>query len=292
VSHLKIIQLEYFLAIVKYNNFTKAANFLHISQPSLTATIKKMEADLGYDLFMRTTKDIKITEKGIQFYKHATHIVQEYRSTVEKMYDLNITSEPRIKMGMLESTSQWMGKVIKQHHNDYPNQQYRMYEVHDRHSSIDKLLNFDVHFALTNEEITHEDIASILLYKEPYVLITPKDEFPNQKTITIEHLPLIMPNKNSQVRDHLDDYFNRMNQHPNIVLEADRFESATNFVHLGLGYAVIPRFYYQSNFTNDLDSIKIRPNLGRKIFINYLNKRKHSEQVMSLIQLCIAYWDT
>ena len=129
------------------------------------------------------------------------------------MYDLNITSEPRIKMGMLESTSQWMGKVIKQHHNDYPNQQYRMYEVHDRHSSIDKLLNFDVHFALTNEEITHEDIASIPLYKEPYVLITPKDEFPNQKTITIEHLPLIMPNKNSQVRDHLDDYFNRMNQH-------------------------------------------------------------------------------
>ena len=80
------------------------------------------------------------------------------------MYDLNITSEPRIKMGMLESTSQWMGKVIKQHHNDYPNQQYRMYEVHDRHSSIDKLLNFDVHFALTNEEITHEDIASIPLY--------------------------------------------------------------------------------------------------------------------------------
>lgn len=48
---MKIIQLEYFLAIVKYNSFTKAAQFLHISQPSLTATIKKMEADLGYDLF-------------------------------------------------------------------------------------------------------------------------------------------------------------------------------------------------------------------------------------------------
>ena len=76
---MKIIQLEYFLAIVKYNSFTKASNFLHISQPSLTATIKKMEADLGYDLFMRTTKDIKITEKGIQFYKYATQLVQEYR---------------------------------------------------------------------------------------------------------------------------------------------------------------------------------------------------------------------
>lgn len=288
---MKIIQLEYFLAIVKYNSFTKASNFLHISQPSLTATIKKLEADLGYDLFTRTTKDIKITEKGIQFYRYATHLVQEYRSTVEKMYDLNITSEPRIKMGILESTSLWMGNVIKKHHNDYPDQKYRMFEVHDRDTSLENLLNFDVHFTLTNEEINHEDIASIPLYKEPYVLITPKGEFPNQKTINIESLPLIMPIKNSQVRIHLDEYFNRMNQHPNIILEADRFETATNFVHLGLGYAVIPRFYYQSHFTNGLDSIKIRPNLGRKIYINYLNKRKHSEQVMSLIQLCIDYWD-
>ena len=59
---MKIIQLEYFSAIVKYNSFTKAAQFLHISQPSLTPTIKKMEADLGYDLFTRSTKDIKITD--------------------------------------------------------------------------------------------------------------------------------------------------------------------------------------------------------------------------------------
>lgn len=79
-----------------------------------------------------------------------------------------------------------------------------------------------------------------------------------------------MPNKNSQVRKHLDDYFNRRNEFPNIVVETDRFESATNFVHLNLGYAIVPRFYYQSYFAKNLDSIKIRPNLGRKIFINYL----------------------
>ena len=75
-----------------------------------------MEADLGYDLFMRTTKDIKITEKGIQFYKYATQLVQEYHSTVEKMYDLNITSEPKIKIGILESTHQWVANVIQLHH--------------------------------------------------------------------------------------------------------------------------------------------------------------------------------
>ena len=267
---MKIIQLEYFLAVVKYNSFTKAANFLHISQPSLTAAIKKMESDLGYDLFMRTTKDIKITEKGIQFYKYAEQLVQQYRSTIEKMYDLNISSEPRIKIGILESTSQWMANT------QYPNQQYRINEVHDQHQSIEQLINFDVHFALTNEEIRHQDITSIALYKESYILLTPKDAFPKQKTIQLDNLPLILPNKSSQVRKHLDDYFNRMSIHPNIIMESDRFESATNFVHLGIGYAVIPRFYYQSFNTSNLDYIKIRPNLGRKIYINYLKKRNHT----------------
>ncbi|MGT2398044.1 helix-turn-helix domain-containing protein [Staphylococcus aureus] len=61
------MQLEYFLAIVKYNSFTKAAQFLHISQPSLTATIKKMEADLGYDLFTRSTKTSRLPKKEYSF---------------------------------------------------------------------------------------------------------------------------------------------------------------------------------------------------------------------------------
>ncbi|EMH0154553.1 TPA: LysR family transcriptional regulator [Staphylococcus aureus] len=286
---MKIIQLEYFLAIVKYNSFTKAAQFLHISQPSLTATIKKMEADLGYDLFTRSTKDIKITEKGIQFYRYASELVQQYRSTMEKMYDLSVTSEPRIKIGTLESMNQWIANLIRKHHSDYPEQQYRLYEIHDKHQSIEQLLNFNIHLAITNEKITHEDIRSIPLYEESYILLAPKETFKNQNWVDVENLPLILPNKNSQVRKHLDDYFNRRNIRPNVVVETDRFESAVGFVHLGLGYAIIPRFYYQSFHTSNLEYKKIRPNLGRKIYINYHKKRKHSEQVHTFVQQCQDY---
>ncbi|MDF1653465.1 LysR family transcriptional regulator, partial [Pseudomonas aeruginosa] len=169
-------------------SFTKAAQFLHISQPSLTATIKKMEADLGYDLFTRSTKDIKITEKGIQFYRYASELVQQYRSTMEKMYDLSVTSEPRIKIGTLESTNQWIANLIRKHHSDYPEQQYRLYEIHDKHQSIEQLLNFNIHLAITNEKITHEDIRSIPLYEESYILLAPKETFKNQNWVDVENL--------------------------------------------------------------------------------------------------------
>lgn len=172
---------------------------------------------------------------------------------MEKMYDLSVTSEPRIKIGTLESTNQWIANLIRKHHSDYPEQQYRLYEIHDKHQSMERLLNFDIHLALTNEKITHEDIKSIRLYEESYILLAPKETFKNQSWVDVEDLPLILPNKNSQVRKHLDDYFNRRNIRPNVVVETDRFESAVGFVHLGIGYAIIPRFYYQSFNTSNLE---------------------------------------
>ncbi|EKU49008.1 LysR family transcriptional regulator [Staphylococcus massiliensis] len=288
---MKIIQLEYFIAIVKYNSFTKAAQFLHISQPSLTATIKKMEEDLGYELLTRSTKAIKITEKGIQFYNYATELVQEYHQTLEKMHDLNFSHDPKIKMSILESTSRWVPLVIHKHRQSFPDQHYQISEVLDPEITIQQLLKFDIHIGLTNDQIKHEDITSIPLYEEDYVIVMPEDKFPNQRSISIKNLPLILPNKQYRVRKHLNDYFKRLNIRANIVMEVDRFEAATNFVHQHLGYAVIPRVYYQSFNTSKLKTLRMRPNLKRTIYINYLKKRKHSEQVLSLVNLCREYWD-
>lgn len=287
---MKIIQLEYFIAVVKYNNFTQAAKFLHISQPSLTATIKKIEHTLGYDLFTRTTKDIKITEKGIQFYYYAVQLVQEYHQTMEKMHDLKMSESPKIKISILESTNQWVSQVIAMHRKTYDDQTYLISEIHNQNDILEHLLNFEEHIALSNENITHEAIQSTPLYDESYVLLAPRNTF-NHQHITIDDLPLILPKKGSQVRQHLDDYFKRVNLHPNIILEVDRFEAATNFVHKGLGYAIIPRFYYQSFNTNQLDAVKFKPKLGRTIYLNYLKKRKHSTRVLSLISVLLNYWE-
>src|SRR5699024_2366622 len=181
------------IAVVKYNSFTKAADFLHISQPSLTNTIKKIEADLGYDLFLRTTKDIKITEKGIHFYNYAVQLVQNYQQTLEKMYDLNMGHAPKIKLSILESSNQSLSQVLTMHQTKYQDQTYLASEVHDQSSILERLLNFENHLGLTNEQIVHDDIHSIPLYEESYVLITPKDTFPNRNKVSIKSLPLILP---------------------------------------------------------------------------------------------------
>lgn len=289
---MKILQLEYFIEVVNHNSFTKAAQALHISQPSLTATIKKMEHDLGYQLLKRSTKEITITEKGIQFYNYAVNLVQQYHQTMEQMYDLKLSQTPKIKMATIESTAYWVSIVIRQHQQQHPDQHYQITEILNPEILAQKLTNFELHLGISNDQIRHEDVVSVPLYEEDYVLLAPNATFNSQKAISIKGLPLILPNKPYQVRKHIDDYFTHLEERPNIVMEVERFEAATNFVHQGMGYAVIPRVYYQSRYTQHLSALTIRPTIKRTIYINYARNRQYSDHVRNLVTACQRYWGT
>lgn len=288
---MKVIQLEYFIEIVNQNSFTKAAQALHISQPSLTTTIKKMERDLGYPLLKRTTKEISITEKGIQFYNEAVALVKHYHQSVEKMYDLKMSQTPKIKMAIIESTARWVATVIQQHHQTHPEQHYQITEILDPNELAQQLIHFDIHIGLSNDEIRHDGIVSLPLYREDYVILAPQDTFTNQKSVSIKNLPLIVPNRGYQVRKHIDDYFTHLDVRPHIIMEVDRFESATNFVHQGMGYAVIPQMYYQSYSTFQLNAVKIRPNIKRTIYLNFSKKREYNAQFFDLVRTFCQYWN-
>lgn len=288
---MKILHFEYYIAVVEHRSFTKASNYLHISQPSLTAAIKKLENEIGYKLLMRSTKEVKITERGILFYQYAKEIVHKYHQTVENMYDLNYSNNPKIKIGILESTSKWVSVVVRDHSNHFEDQHYMIREILSTAAITKAITNYDVHIALSNEQIVHDDIISHAIYSEDYILVSPDDTFNNQKSVQLHDLPLILPNDTFQVRKHLNDYFMRHNIRPHIVLEVDRFETALNYVHARMGYAVIPKIYYQSNNASHLNAIAIRPNIKRTIYINYNKKRKHSKRVLSLIDSFIKYWD-
>ena len=84
-------QLSYFLAVVETGSFTKAAKRVFVTQPTLSAGIKKLEQDLGKKLFNRTSKWVFLTESGTRFLPHAKSI----------LYQLNL-AEADIK-----STGQW-----------------------------------------------------------------------------------------------------------------------------------------------------------------------------------------
>lgn len=80
--------IDYVYAIYKEKSFTRAAEQLYISQPSLSATIKKLEKDLGYPIFERTGKEITPTYIGEKFIKAAEEILIIKKNLENEVDDL------------------------------------------------------------------------------------------------------------------------------------------------------------------------------------------------------------
>ena len=71
-------QLKYVIEISKQNSINEAAKSLFISQPSLTAALKSLEQEVGFDIFTRTNSGIKLTVKGEEFLGYAKSVVEQY----------------------------------------------------------------------------------------------------------------------------------------------------------------------------------------------------------------------
>lgn len=69
-------QLQSFVAVVKYGSFTKAAEKLYVSQPTISAHVSALEEELGKTMIVRSTKSVEITEKGKEMYEYAVHILE------------------------------------------------------------------------------------------------------------------------------------------------------------------------------------------------------------------------
>ena len=71
-------QLKYVIALSKVNSINEAARVLFISQPSLTSSLKSLEEELGFDIFLRSKSGISLTVKGSEFLGYAKSVIEQY----------------------------------------------------------------------------------------------------------------------------------------------------------------------------------------------------------------------
>ena len=83
--NMTIIQLQYFVTVVKTNSITKAAKQLFVSQPAVSSSIKELEKEFNVALFVRYNNQIVLTDEGHHLYKLAVNLLQNYANSYEDM---------------------------------------------------------------------------------------------------------------------------------------------------------------------------------------------------------------
>lgn len=102
---MNIQQLEYLIAVDKYKHFGKAAQACHITQPTLSAMIQKLEEELEIRIFDRTSHPIRTTDAGEEIISQAQHILDGVMELKNKAQSLNNVLSGRIRIGIIPTVS-------------------------------------------------------------------------------------------------------------------------------------------------------------------------------------------
>lgn len=169
---MDLLQLKYFKTVADFMSFTKAANFLYISQPALSKMIKNLEVELDIKLFERKLRQIELTKNGEIFLSSVNKIFGEIDYAKERMLKNKIDEEKTINI--ITSSNRFTSDPILSFTKDHPDEIFNV-ETLDNHTIINKLMSEEADFAISFFKIEHSDIQCDFLYREDIVLVTPPE---------------------------------------------------------------------------------------------------------------------
>ncbi|WP_078060040.1 LysR family transcriptional regulator [Gracilibacillus timonensis] len=282
-------KLSYFVVLAEVGNFTKAANQLRISQPSLTNAIQMLEEEIGFKVFERTKRSIILTDSGLRLYKSAKNLLNQHEALIKEVPDFHSHGTGQIQIGMIESVKYWIPTMISKHLQEYPEQTYRLHEILIPEQIIESLENFETHFCISSYQPNLDFIQSDFLYQEEWVLVTnqPRDDYPIDLE-TLGKLPLILTPPGHQTDHEILDTFAKVAIQPNVKFEVEHFQTALSLVDKGLGMTIVPKNYISfSPFRRELHAYPLsKPSPKRNIYLLYNNSRYLPESAKELINIC------
>lgn len=281
-------QLRYFITIVQEMSYSKAAKLLHISQPSLSNAIMKLEKEVDLQLLERNTRGIELTEAGAIFHSRSQDLLRRFNNMKVEFEEMKQVGSGTISIGSIESFKFWFPKIIRTFKNDHPAIHLKIREILGEEHVIEALNQYQIHFTITNQPINHAEIISIPLYKEQFMLLVHKDDDLNEKdSITLHDLAgkeLIVSTSGFQTRDDIMEAFKNEKVNPSIFYEIERLETACSLVDEGLGITILPESYIKSVVTRNTAILEINSMfLHRTVYMAYLADRYLPASVSNLV---------
>lgn len=174
-------KIDYVYAVYKEKSFTKAAEKMFISQPSLSTAIKNVEKLVGAPLFERSTTNITLTEIGKEYIKAAEQIMNikdDFKNKVNDIYD--IQTGKIIVGGTNYLSSYVLPKIINKFSSKYPKIEVELVEAHSQ-KLFDNIKSEEIDLVIDSFDGVLDEYEGTQLLKEKILLCVPKDRNINKK---------------------------------------------------------------------------------------------------------------
>ena len=234
-------QLESFVMIAKMKSFSRAAEKLFLTQPTISNHIHLLEKELGTVLFNRTNKQITMTQAGEIFFEHAVSILnkkeraffslEEYKGKIEGILEIASSSIPE---------QYYLADALKRFSKNYPDVKYNLMK-HDTSQVIDKILSGEIDFGIVGAKPESPQLDTLEIMEDEIVLAGPANGLETIHTEATSDLPLILREQGSGTRKAAIKFLKESAgldpEALTIVAEVESNETIKRMVELGMGYS-------------------------------------------------------
>jgi len=241
---MEMQQLRYVVAVARTGNFSRAAEQCHVSQPSLSQQILKLEDDLGERLFDRMKRMAKLTPHGEAFLRHAVRILEEVDAAKREAADAQALLRGTLKIGVLPTIAPYLlPEVMGGFMEKYPGVEIVVQE--DTTAQLMKfLLAFEVDLVFASQPIRDERLEVRELFTEELLLaLPPGHPLARKRAVNASDLEserLIVMKEGHCLGDQVLRFCDRRDLHPNISFRSAQLETIQSLVSAGLGLSLIP----------------------------------------------------
>ena len=272
---MEIRELRYFLAVAREENITRAAQSLHIAQPSLSKQLMELEKKLGKQLLIRGKKKITLTEEGAILRKRAEEIVELVEKTEHEIsYDFEELSGDIYIGG---STSETILSVAADLRREYPDVRFHFYSG-DAQDASERLNHGSLDFAVMLEPVDNikYEFVSLPDCSQWGVLMNKSDALAVKKALTnedIKSIPLIM-HQRIGLQNEIAHWAGTSTESLNIAATYNVVHgSPIPFVKHGLGYFLTARYLLAPKLDTDVCFLPLEPELPTRLALVW---KKHA----------------
>jgi LysR family cyn operon transcriptional activator len=225
---MELRHLRYFLAVAETRSFTRAAERLHVTQPTLSHQIKQLESMVGTVLFDRGTKEVELTAAGRLFKPYCERILKEIESSALAISELEGLMRGTLRMAVFHSFSHSvLPQILSEFALRYPGVRV-VTRLVPRVDMERELVDGDLDMAVAYAAGDNDQIVAEPLFEEELVLVAgTKCVQAARKSMPMRELaklPLVLLTPEFGARQFIDRFFAETGAHPHVVLEMNAID--------------------------------------------------------------------
>lgn len=275
-------QLRAFLAVAKTLSFAEAGAMVHLSQPALSLSIKKLEDGLGGPLLTRSTRSVALTPEGMALYEAGLRLLAEWDNTVDELQQRFALKKGKVAVAAMPSfAGTLLPKAMLAFREQHPNINI---EVHDviAERVVEMVQQGRIELGITFDPGNNEELNFTPLFDDAFLAVLPPghthagcDEITWPRLLESDFITLQRP---STFRDLMERQLSEQGLVPRIAFDAHHLSTVGRMVATGLGVGAVPALCREQMMELGASCARlVDPVISRQVGI--LTRRRHGLSV-------------